>query len=243
MGLGFYWKNTYMVIGIICFINIMLYGLLDISKYESPKIKMNPNIFKSIRFNKRVVFFLLLLALFFYVCSEIALNGWIPTFLRKERAFTEFSAGQVVSFFWLATIIGRIITGFFSKKFGILKILIPITILSIISVIFGIYSSSVGGIFTSFILAGLFVAGIWPLIVAEAGILFSENRNSMISLIILFGGSGGLIVPFMLGIVYNKFGLFIAMNLNYSFLFLLLICLLVLFFFRKRNNAKSNRKI
>ena len=242
MDLGFYWKNTYMVTGSICFINIILYGLLDISKYESPKIKMNLSIFKSIRFDKRVIFVLLLLTVFFYACSETTLNGWIPTFLRKERAFTEFSAGQVVSFFWFATIFGRIFTGFLSNKFGILKILISTTILSIISVIFGIYSSSAGGIFTSFILAGFFVAGIWPLIVAEAGILFSENRNSMISLIVLFGGLGGFVVPFVLGFVYNKFGLLIAMNLSYTFLFLLLICLLVLFFFRKRNNNKSNKK-
>ena len=241
--LGFYWKNTYMAAGIICIINIVLFTLLDISKYESPKIKMTSNIFKSIRFGNRFVFVLLILASFFYVSTEVVLSGWIPTFLRAERAFTEFSAGQVVSFFWAATIIGRIFTGFFSRIFGILKILVSITILSIISVVFGIYSISVAGIFTSFILVGFFIAGIWPLIVAEGGILFPANRNSVISFIFLFGVSGGLFVPFLLGIVYNKFGLLVAMNLSYIFLFLLLICLLVLFFFRKRHNDNSNGKI
>lgn len=241
--LGFYWKNTYIAAGIICFINIVLFALMDISKYESPKIKMSPNIFKSIRLDNRRIFVLLLLSLFFYTCAEIGLSGWIPTFLRTERAFTEFSAGHVLSFFWSATIIGRIITGFLSRIFGILKILIALAILSIISVICGIYSSSIAGIFTSFILTGFFIAGIWPLIVVEGGILYSANRNSAVSIIILLGGSGGLLTPFLLGLIYNNFDLLIAMNLNYIFLFLLLIFLLVLFFFRKRYNDKSNGKI
>lgn len=241
--LGFYWKNTYISAGIICFINIVLFALMDISKYESPKIKMSPNIFKSIRLDNRRIFILLLLSLFFYTCAEIGLSGWIPTFLRTERAFTEFSAGHVLSFFWSATIIGRIITGFLSRIFGILKILIALAILSIISVICGIYSSSIAGIFTSFILTGFFIAGIWPLIVVEGGILYSANRNSAVSIIILLGGSGGLLTPFLLGLIYNNFDLLIAMNLNYIFLFLLLIFLLVLFFFRKRYNDKSNGKI
>ena len=241
--LGFYWKNTYIVAGIIGFTNIVLFALMDISKYENPKIKMTPNIFKSIRLDNRGIFVLLLLSLFFYTCAEIGLSGWIPTFLRTERAFTEFSAGHVVSFFWSATIIGRILTGFLSRKFDILKILVALTILSIISVIFGIYSRSVAGIFTSFILAGFFIAGIWPLIVVEGGILYSANRNSAVSIIILLGGSGGLLAPFLLGLIYNNFDLLIAMNLNYIFLFLLLIFLLVLFFFRKRYNDKSNGKI
>jgi len=179
----------------------------------------------------------------FYACTEVTLSGWIPTFLRTERAFTEFSAGQVVSFFWFAIIIGRIFIGFFSRKFGILKILISITILSIISIILGLYSSSVAVIFTSFIAAGFFIAGIWPLIVTEVGILFPTKRNSMISLAVLFGGSGGFFAPFLLGFVYNKFDLSVAMNLSYIFLFLSLIFFLVLFFFRKKNDGKRSSKI
>jgi fucose permease len=241
--LGFYWKNTYIVAGIIGFTNIILVALMDISQYESPKIKMTPNIFKSIRLDNRGIFILLSLSLFFYLCAEIGLSGWTPTFLRIERAFTEFSAGNVVSFFWSATIIGKISTGFLSRKFGILKILIATTILSIISVIFGIYSNNIYCIFTSFTLTGFFIAGIWPLIIAECGILFPANRNSAVPLIILLGGSGGLITPFLLGLVFNSFGLLIAMNLNYIFLFLLLAFLLVLFFFRKRYTGKSNGKI
>ena len=241
--LGFYWKNTYIAVGILCIINIALLGIMDISKYESPKIKMTLNIFKSVRFDNKVIFSLLILALFFYASAETVLSGWIPTFLRIERAFTEFSAAQVVSFFWFATIIGRILTGFLSKKFSILKILISITILSIICVVFGLYSTSVAGIFISFILSGFFVAGTWPLVVAEGGILFPANRNSVVSLISLFGGAGGLFVPFLLGLVYNKLGMLVAMNLSYIFLFLLLICVLVLFFFRKSSSDKSNGKI
>ncbi|MCL4415768.1 MAG: MFS transporter [Actinobacteria bacterium] len=242
MDLGFYWKNTYIAAGIICFVNIILFALSDISEYESPKIKITPNIFKSIKLDNGTVFTLLVMALFFYACTEISLSNWIPTFLRAERAFTEIFAGQVVSFFWFAIIIGRIFTGLFSKKFGILRVLISITSLATVSVIFGIYSRSAAGIFISFIFTGFFLAGIWPLLVTEGGIMFPDNRNSVVSLLVLFGGSGGILIPIILGFVYNKFGLFIAMNLSYIFLFLLLVFLLILFFYRKRHNGKSKDK-
>jgi fucose permease len=232
--LGFYWQNTYLAAGILSFINILLFMLLDISKYESPQIKMNPNIFKSVKLERKAIFSLLILALFFYVCAELAITGWIPTFLRIERSFSEFSAGQIVSFFWLAMIIGRIIAGFLSKKFSILNILITVAVLSMVSMVFGIYNTNAVWIFTFIILAGLFAAAVWPLLIAEGGILFHENRNSVVSLISLLGGSGGLFIPFLLGLVYNQFGLFVAMNLTYIFMFLLVICLLVLFFIIKR---------
>ncbi len=235
---GFYWQNTYVVAGILCFINILIFAMLDISRYESTRIKITPNIFKSVKLDNKKVFSLLIISLFFYVCAELALVGWIPTFLRTERAFKELTAGQVASYFWFAVIIGRIFIGFLSRKISILKILISITALSIICLVFGIYSTSISVIFASFILSGFFTAGIWPLIIAEAGILFPANRNSVISLTSLFGGTGGLFLPFLLGFVYNRFGLFVAMNLSYIFLFLLLVCLLTLFFFRKRNDDK-----
>jgi fucose permease len=232
--LGIYWQNTYLVAGILSFINILLFMLLDISKYESPRSKMSPNIFKSVKLERKTIFSLLILALFFYVCAELALTGWIPTFLRIERSFSEFSAGQIISFFWLAMIIGRIITGFLSKKFSILNILITVTVLSMASMVFGIYSTNALWIFTFIILAGLFAAALWPLLIAEGGILFHENRNSVVSLVGLLGGSGGLFIPFLLGLVYNRFGLLIAMNLTYIFMFLLVICLLALFFSIRR---------
>ena len=231
---GFYWKNAYLAAGILCFINIIIFLFADISKYESPRIKMTPNIFRSIRFDNNVIFILLSLSLFFYVVTEIGLGGWIPTFLRTERAFNEFSGGQVLSFFWFAAIVGRIFAGFLSKKFGILKILIITTALSIFAIIAGIYSKGVISIYIAFIISGLFIAGIWPLIVAEGGVSYPSNRNSIVSMLVLFGGAGGLFGPVFLGLISKNFNLLIAMNMNYIFLFLLILTLLVLFFIKKK---------
>ncbi len=35
-----------------------------------------------------------------------------------------------------------------------------------------------------------------------------------LSLTSLFGGTGGLFLPFLLGIVYNRFGLFVTMDVK-----------------------------
>lgn len=52
-----------------------------------------------------------------YVGAEVALGGWIVTFMRRERAGGEFESGMVATGFWTGITVGRLVLGF-TLKFG-----------------------------------------------------------------------------------------------------------------------------
>lgn len=60
-----------------------------------------------------VAFFLLC-----YVGSEVALGGWIVTFMRRERSGEAFASGMVATGFWTGIALGRVFLGFLTPKLG-----------------------------------------------------------------------------------------------------------------------------
>jgi fucose permease len=228
IGNEIHWKYTFIIAGVLCLLNFIFFLFIDISHLEMEKIKSTANIFSSGGLKNKSIFIILIFAMFFYVCSEIGLAAYIPTFLRLEKGFTDVFAAQVLSYFWLSSIFGRVVIGFLTKKIKILYILLGITLLSILSIIGGIYFKNNILIITSFILTGIFLSGIWPLIVTEGGLQYPYRRNFVVAIIIFFGGLGGLSAPLLISTIYDSSGLLTAMNLNYIFLILVFLFILAL---------------
>lgn len=53
-----------------------------------------------------------------YVGVEVALGGWIVTFMMKVRKGEEFASGMSAVGFWLGITIGRAILGFVTPRIG-----------------------------------------------------------------------------------------------------------------------------
>lgn len=53
-----------------------------------------------------------------YVGAEVALGGWIVTFMRRERAGQPFESGMVATGFWAGITSGRVVLGFLTPKLG-----------------------------------------------------------------------------------------------------------------------------
>ena len=237
---GIDWKYSYVVAASLCFINLILFFIVDIKETDIGKTIYEKSTLKDKKIGNMGFFLLLLFAMFLYIYSEIGLAAWIPTFLRLDRSFPKVLAGQVISFFWIASIPGRLLAGFLTRKIRPLNILIAATILSIIFIITGIYARNNSLIILSFILSGFFLSAMWPLIVILGGLFFPHRRNVVVSTIILSGGAGGLIAPILLGLIYKNFDLFTLMSSNYFFLLLTLAIVFGLFFYDRKKISKNN---
>lgn len=72
------------------------------------------------------------LFLFFYVGVEVALGGWIVTFMITVRKGGAFASGMTATGFWLGLTIGRVVLGFVTPRIGErLAIIVSSPILSI----------------------------------------------------------------------------------------------------------------
>ena len=216
------WKYSYLVLSIICLINLIYFLFLTI---PDPKVKKGIGSIRSFRlvlWDRSLIFFLLIFAMFFYVSAEIGVAFWFPTFLRLNKSFSSILASQVISYYWLSFVVGRFIIGFISKKIKVLNILLIVTSLSIPSILLGIYTGNRVLIIFAVLLTGLLFSSIWPLIVSMGGLRFSSQRDFVVSIIVMAGGIGGLFSPWFIGKIFDNFNLMFAMNITYVFLFFLL---------------------
>ena len=238
---GANWKYSYIVLSIICLINLIFFLFLKLPETTIEEKSGSISSFNSVISENGPMFFLLIFAIFFYVSTEIGLAFWLPTFLRMDKSFTSVLAGQTLSFFWLSFVVGRTVIGIMSKKIRILKILMVITILSFPTTLVGIYTGNYPIIILAFMLTGLLFSGIWPLLVSLGGLKFSDNRDLVVSVLIMAGGAGGLFAPWFIGKIFNDFDLKIAMNTTFILLFLLLLSIIGLLIIDRRGpKARSS---
>lgn len=53
-----------------------------------------------------------------YVGAEVALGGWIVTFMIRERSGEAFASGMVATGFWMGITVGRFVLGFVTPRLG-----------------------------------------------------------------------------------------------------------------------------
>jgi fucose permease len=53
-----------------------------------------------------------------YVGIEVALGGWIVTFMIRVRHGAPFASGMTATGFWLGITVGRVILGFVTPRIG-----------------------------------------------------------------------------------------------------------------------------
>jgi fucose permease len=65
------------------------------------------------------VAWLLAVFLLAYVGVEVALGGWIVTFMIQARNGDHFASGMTATGFWLGITVGRVVLGFVTPRLGV----------------------------------------------------------------------------------------------------------------------------
>ncbi|KAG9248032.1 major facilitator superfamily domain-containing protein [Calycina marina] len=169
-------------------------------------------------------FFLLL-----YVGVEVALGGWIVTFMIRIRNGEEFASGMAVTGFWLGLTIGRIILGFVTGRLGEK---FAITAYLLVAVAFEICFWLIPSFISSAIFAGLlgfFLGPLFPAAIIVATKLLPQRLHvSAIGFAAAFGGGGAALFPFIVGAIAQEKGVQALQPVTLALLvaILLLWCLL-----------------
>ncbi|CAD0089305.1 unnamed protein product, partial [Aureobasidium vineae] len=137
-----------------------------------------------------------------YVGIEVALGGWITTFMLRERHGGAFASGMTATGFWLGITVGRLVLGFVTPRIGEkLSIAIYLPIATGLELLFWLvpqfYVSAVAVALQGFFLGPLFPAAV----VATTKLLPKHLHVSGIGFAAAFGGSGAAIFPFVTGVI------------------------------------------
>ena len=155
-------------------------------------------------FMKNTTFWLLAMLLFCQNAAEYTVNGWVVTYYKNEQILSGAAAAYTVTVVWTLSLIARLLLAF------VLKIRKPYKALSVMGIGMTVMYLILLRMHTAvpaLIVLGLLafsLAGVYPLAVASIGKMTS---SASIGFVLAFGGIGGIIFPWLVGIIADRIGL------------------------------------
>ncbi|KAB8260285.1 major facilitator superfamily domain-containing protein [Aspergillus pseudonomiae] len=142
-----------------------------------------------------------------YVGIEVALGGWIVTFMMRVRHGADFASGMVATGFWLGIACGRVVLGFITPRIGekmaiIVYSLFAIACGLILWLVPNFYASAVAVSFQGFFLGPFFPAAV----IVATKLLPRSLHVSAIGFAAAFGGGGAAVLPFVVGAIAQARG-------------------------------------
>ncbi|MBV7334682.1 MFS transporter [Chloroflexi bacterium TSY] len=216
---GFLWRHAF-GLSLIITVTFTLYMLfLRIpNATNEPQVLLEQsgidlNALRATGFTRQMILFYLLIA--FYVSVELGLAAWLVKFLQQDKGFSIRLSTFFLSLFFGGLLVGRLIGSVFVEKVGYLR---SITIVMVAAV--GLLSI---GIFGPDLLAfcipltGLCLSIVFPTITAAVSKRHAENTGTILGLLFTFGGLGGALGPWIIGVMSDQVGLEWAIGLPIAF--------------------------
>ncbi|CEL02309.1 hypothetical protein ASPCAL03480 [Aspergillus calidoustus] len=153
------------------------------------------------------VTWLLAFFLLIYVGQEVAIGGWVVTFLMRVRDGGDFASGMGATGYWLGITFGRVVLGFITPKIGEKT---AIVIYNILAIVFALIFWLVPNFYASVIavsIQGFFLGPMFPGAVVVATRLLPRSMHvSAIGFAAAFGASGAAVLPFAVGAIAQAKG-------------------------------------
>jgi fucose permease len=172
----------------------------------------------------RMGWFYLLIAV--YVAAEIGIAAWIVEYLQEVKGFSIGTSSLYLSLFFAAIMVGRLAGSFVVERIGYVNIMLMATAASIVTLTLGIFGPPA---LTFLIpLTGLFFSIMFPTATAAVSALQVANVGAILGVLFTFGGLGGALGPWLIGIAADLIGLELAFALSIVFCVVTLTALLAL---------------
>jgi fucose permease len=139
-----------------------------------------------------------------YVGVEVAIGGWVVTFMIRIRHATPFASGMVATGFWTGITVGRVILGFVTPRFFPTEKHATATYL-VASIILELLFWLIPNFIVSAVmvsLLGFFLGPLFPAaIIAATKLLPRQLHVSAIGFAAALGAAGATILPFAVGAI------------------------------------------
>jgi fucose permease len=223
------WVSIYWIFAVIAAAMVII---VLVSKF--PKVELNEeekvgsfSTIKELLKNKTVILFFF--GIFAYVGTEQGVASWISKFLQDYHGMNpEVEGAKAISWFWGLLTVGCIL-GLGLLKLMDSKLVLRIFVLAaMVSLATALFTGNGQVAYYAFILVGFFASVMWSVVFSLALNSLPTNHGAF-SGILCSGIIGGAIVPLIVGIIGEKFGLRVGM----TFVFLTLSYLLSITFWAK----------
>ena len=182
-------------------------------RFPSPKHEQGFPIAEGLGLTKERTLLLFGLILFMQSGMEMTVGGWSATFLIEEVQVDPQRAVMFLSFFWLGMVFSRLLLGALLLYITAATVFRFSLMLAFIGSLLMLLSKDTGSAVFGLVLVGLGFAAVFPVVFAYVGNLYSRLSGTAFSVVLVMALTGGMLYPYVTGIIANSFGLRVALYL------------------------------
>lgn len=220
--LGYAWNYAYLSIGVIC-VPLAVVMLLLLHRIKGQD-NMIPSDKKELCETMPYVGYLsdtraVLLCVICFVCvgSQSALNTWYPSYMVNMLSVTETAAGLALTCYWGGTVLGRLIYSFVADRVNTFQYMLVNNLIGGAVFIMGVLSAKPALLMVSGAVFGGLTGGIMPIGIEKICSWYVKQSGSATTLICIVSSMGGVVFPWLLGVIADAAGyqtviLLIAVN-------------------------------
>ncbi len=160
-----------------------------------------------------------------YVAVELGLAAWLMEYLQQVRGMSVVQSSFYLSGFFLMIMLGRFFGSFVVDALGYLRVVCGALLGGVLCLVVGILGSE--NYVLAFSISGGFFSIVFPTLTAVVTGLHKENVGAVLGILFTFGGIGGAIGPWVIGLVSQSFGLQIGISMTVLFGLMSLATLLI----------------
>ena len=216
------WKIAAGVIIVLAIISIYLFSKMKIQDIAKNKEKVKV----SYVFLKDKYFLISAGIIFFYLCAEATINGWLVKYFIDSGIMTIEYAQMLASLLWVVILVGRLTCAFIGDKVSKKTLLLTTSIGTAGFYLLLLSSRNLAVITIAIMGLGLSMAGIYPTTVSTIGKTIKAYPMSM-GVLLMVSGIGAIAMPIITGALSDAFGILAGMSAIVFAIFLMIFCVVL----------------
>ena len=225
-----------LVLGILTWI---LYWMIPEEEEGIPAQKKETSGESNWGFFKEPVFYLVILTLFFYLCAEQGVIGWMITYFKDTGLLSPSVSTITASVQWIMILLGRLSVAFLSLKIAKEKLLPVMGVGLVAFFILLIFSKTTFWIMVGIIGFGYSMAGIYPTTVSFSGKLQQKYPMAW-SFILTTASFGSILMPSVIGKIAASAGIAVGMSSVAVVLVIDFVCIIALCVYSVRSQSQEH---
>lgn len=177
-----------------------------------------------IGFTLRMAWFYLLICS--YVAVELGLAAWLVEYLQQIQHVSVYHSSLYLSGFFALIMTGRFFGSWWVERVGYLRMITLALSGTLVCLIAGLFGPAQCRLLLP--ASGLFMSIIFPTVTAAVAAAHPSNVGSIFGILFTFGGVGGALGPWVIGLVSQAYGLRWGLASTIGFCLIALVALAVL---------------
>lgn len=223
---GATWQNIFLSVVWLSGILTIAFVIVPNGKVAESDVKAGWNFQELLRigFAGQMGWYYLLISS--YVAVELGLAAWLMEYLQQVRGQTVTQSSFYLSGFFVMIMLGRFFGSFVVEKLGYLRVVGLALVGGAVCLIAGILGPT--AILLALPISGGFFSIVFPTVTATVTGMHKENVGTILGILFTFGGIGGAMGPWTIGLVSQSLGLKAGLCVTIGFCFVSIFALMML---------------